>query len=48
MRWESDDLGLDRELDELVDVFARHYNYEVSRYFIPDDEPARALGWRVG
>jgi hypothetical protein len=47
VRWESDDLKVHRELDKLAGVFTKHYDYKVSRYSIPDDEPARALSGRV-
>jgi chromosome segregation ATPase len=47
VRWESDDLKVHKELDKLEQVFTTHYDYKVSRYSIPDDEPARALSGRV-
>jgi hypothetical protein len=47
VQWESDDLGVDQELESLKKVFTQLYHYEASKFFIPDELPFRSLGETV-
>jgi hypothetical protein len=47
VRWESDDLGVAREIEILKQVFSDLYGYDVSQYAIPDHHPDWALKRRV-
>ena len=47
MCWMSDDLGVSSEMERLEEVFTESYNFEVDRFFIPDDTPASSLTSRV-
>lgn len=45
--WESDDLNVDDEVEELRAVFENCFNFTTSKFSIPDDNPQRALSQRV-
>jgi hypothetical protein len=47
VQWQSDDLGVDPELDSLKKVFTQLYHYEVTKFSIPDELPFRSLGEAV-
>lgn len=44
--WESDDLGVDEELEALSEVYS-DYKYEVERYAIPDNQPSMGMVQKV-
>jgi hypothetical protein len=43
VQWVSDDLNVNPELDWLRQIFEYAYEYEVSRFSIPDSQPSIAL-----
>ena len=43
VQWASDDLNVEPELDWLRNVFDYIYNYEVTKFSIPDVQPSIAL-----
>jgi vacuolar-type H+-ATPase subunit I/STV1 len=40
VQWKSDDLGVSSEIDALAGVFTDYYNFEVSKFPIPDYQPS--------
>ncbi len=47
LRWESDDLGVVTESNELQHVFQDLYHYQVESYKIPDERPDTSLKRRI-
>jgi hypothetical protein len=45
--WDSDDLNVDDEVEELRTVFEDCFNFKTSKFSIPDDNPQRTLSQRV-
>lgn len=43
LRWEDDDLQVQREITKLNDVFADQFSFEVEQWQIPSTTPTRAL-----
>ena len=47
LRWESDDLGVMKESNDLQHVFQDMYHYQVESYRIPDERPDTSLKLRT-
>jgi hypothetical protein len=47
LRWESDDLGVITESNDLQHVFQDLYHYQVESYKIPDERPDTSLKRRI-
>ncbi|KAK0106317.1 hypothetical protein ONS96_003955 [Cadophora gregata f. sp. sojae] len=47
VRWEGDDLGVEREVEDLRGVFGDLFNYGVDIFHIPNEKPDKALKRRV-
>ena len=47
VRWEDDDLGTEKELDDLEDVLRNVYCYSTERYLIPSDDSMTQLEYRL-
>jgi hypothetical protein len=47
VRWESDDLGVETESNDLQHVFQDLYHYQVESYKIPDKKPDASLTGRI-
>ena len=47
LRWEEDDLGTEKEIDDLEEVFRDLYHYETERYVIPSDDSTLQLEDRL-
>ncbi|KAF4634491.1 hypothetical protein G7Y89_g3616 [Cudoniella acicularis] len=45
--WDSEDLGVCKEVQPLEQVFAELYHFDASKYYIPDQQPTTALYDRV-
>ena len=43
LRWESDDLSIQDEIDDLAAVLEHRLYFEVEQWRIPDDDPMKAL-----
>jgi len=47
LRWEDDDVGTEKEISDLEELFRAVYHYATERYLIPSDDPTTQLEYRL-